>query len=363
LNDIDLTCIPDGGVGQLNRDEDTNALRIVGNGHTIRQTCEGWRVFAQSGTAALTFENVTLTGARNGWNFGAGGYSNGDITLMHATVTDNRSGPNSGDVGGGFFTVGNVSLVDSTVSNNYTGGAGAGFYAEGSCSVVRSTVSGNEAGGTAEGSDSGNGGAFVCQDTNALIVNSTIASNTSRGVHGAVDVGDGTVTIVYSTFADNVIAAPAAPTSVRPEAAVFPVDIVGATLDAFGSVLNRATGGVHCAVGTKNSSGYNFADDQTCGFTDPTDAQGVGAAFDAKLGSLAGNGGPTRTLLPQSGSPLINAIPVAGCSGGNTLAGSTVTTDQRGITRPQDGGCEIGSVELEVVQPAPPVVQQPNFTG
>jgi hypothetical protein len=78
---------------------------------------------------------------------------------------------------------------------------------------------------------------------------------------------------------------------------------------------------------------------------------------------LAGNGGPTRTLLPQSGSPLINAIPVVGCSGGNTLAGSTVTTDQRGITRPQEGGCEIGSVELEVVQPAPPVVQQPNFTG
>jgi hypothetical protein len=365
LADITLTCPGAGGVGQLDRSENTNALTIVGNGHTIRQTCLGYRVFAQAGTAAITLDSVTITGARNSWSYGQGAYTAGDLDLVSAVVTDNRSDiPDAGSYGGGFYALGDVSIQDSTVSNNYTGGLGGGFFTEGDCTVVHSTVSGNEAGGLTDVTGAGNGGAFVCGDSNAKIVNSTIASNTSRGVHGAVDVGAGSATIVYATFADNVIAPPVAPGSVSGQAVVFPVDIVGATLNAFGSVLNRATGGVHCAVGETNTSGYNFADDQTCGFTDPTDTQGIGAAFDAKLGSLANNGGPTQTLLPPSGSPLINAIPVAACSGGNTLAGFAVTDDQRGVARPQESGCEIGSVELAAPPPLPPpVVLQPTFTG
>jgi len=100
----------------------------------------------------------------------------------------------------------------------------------------------------------------------------------------------------------------------------------------------------------------------SCHFLDATDKQGSGAGFDPLLGSLAANGGPTQTLLPQTGSPLIDAIPTAACSGGNTLATFAVTTDQRLLVRPDvvNQKCDIGSVEIQTE--VPPVIQ-PTFTG
>ena len=141
------------------------------------------------------------------------------------------------------------------------------------------------------------------------------------------------------------------------------VDLVGddegelGTLATFGSVIAQPNGGENCGAdgATVTSSGYNFSDDASCGLTDTTDKQSAG---DPLLGALGDNGGPTPTLLPQTGSPLVNAIPVAACGGGDALAGEAVATDQRGINRPQETGCEIGSVEIE----APPAME-PTFTG
>ena len=53
-----------------------------------------------------------------------------------------------------------------------------------------------------------------------------------------------------------------------------------------------------------------------------------------QLGALASNGGFTQTQHPQPGSPVINAVACA------------APTDQRGFSRPQGSGCEIGSVEV-----------------
>ena len=86
------------------------------------------------------------------------------------------------------------------------------------------------------------------------------------------------------------------------------------------------------------SGGYNSASDATCGFTDPTDTQGVVSTFEP----FRNNGGPTRSLLPTPTSPLIDAIPV-GTPG--LCDGSPATDDQRGVPRPQGPGCDIGAVE------------------
>jgi hypothetical protein len=88
--------------------------------------------------------------------------------------------------------------------------------------------------------------------------------------------------------------------------------------------------------------GYNFSDDTTCSFTDPTDRQNAG---DPMLGQLADNGGRTPTMLPAAGSPLIDSIPVNACRNDGAAG---VDTDQRGVRRPQGDACDNGSVEVAV---------------
>ena len=125
------------------------------------------------------------------------------------------------------------------------------------------------------------------------------------------------------------------------------------TYRPFGTVITGDGENDDCAVsGDVTSQGYNYGDDDTCGFDAGTDKA---SAPSPQLGALASNGGPTMTQLPALTSPLLDAIPPAAC---------LVNIDQRGITRPQGTGCEIGSVEIEVVAAAPEAaVVTPKFTG
>jgi cysteine-rich repeat protein len=61
------------------------------------------------------------------------------------------------------------------------------------------------------------------------------------------------------------------------------------------------------------------------------------------LGALADNGGPTVTHAIAATSPAFDAGDPAGCSRDD---GALLTTDQRGVTRPQFGRCDIGAFEL-----------------
>src|SRR5207244_8187426 len=56
---------------------------------------------------------------------------------------------------------------------------------------------------------------------------------------------------------------------------------------------------------------------------------------DPKLGPLQNNGGPTKTQALGSGSAAIDGVP--------TIAASCPATDQRGVSRPQGGQCDIGA--------------------
>jgi hypothetical protein len=137
-------------------------------------------------------------------------------------------------------------------------------------------------------------------------------------------------------------------------AAAFPAANISATADgvtlvSFGSVVTGPEGGANCDLASPAQSlGYNFSDDATCGFTNVATGDRENAGSPG-LGALASNGGPTQTMLPLAGSPLLDWIPLGACGGGNDLAGFPVTTDQRGVGRPQGPGCDVGAVEVEFV--------------
>ena len=79
------------------------------------------------------------------------------------------------------------------------------------------------------------------------------------------------------------------------------------------------------------SNGHNLEDGNTCGFN----ATGDQPNTDPLLGPLADNGGDTLTHALLPGSPAIDA--------GVCIA--EITTDQRGVARPQGTTCDIGAYE------------------
>ena len=83
-----------------------------------------------------------------------------------------------------------------------------------------------------------------------------------------------------------------------------------------------------------NSLGHNLSSDNTCNFNGTGDQKNI----NPKLGALQNNGGPTQTMALLAGSPAINAGNPSGCTDG---AGNELTTDQRGVPRPNP--CDMGA--------------------
>jgi hypothetical protein len=337
--DIVLTDCTGGGA-VLRTAAVTDPVTVDGHGHTIRQTCAA-NVFIQNGSGELTMQNLTITGGHTSGN-GGGIFAAGPLTATHTRIVDNGADK----TGGGIASQGPVTVTDSTIASNGSGGEGGGIDLGPTSHVVNiinSRVSGNLGGGIGTQAD----------DTQAsvTVVNSTITQNRRADRGGGIFSG-GSTTLIYATVVGN-------------DANTAFSNITTGALESFGSVVALGAHG-NCFAKPTTSHGYNFSDDDTCGFTDPTDREKAG---NPHLEPLADNGGPTRTRLPQPDSPLIDAIPPGSCRADGAAG---ITTDQRGVTRPQGPGCDIGAVEVEVAGPAPPpppppppapAVVVPRFTG
>lgn len=350
--DITLTC---GGGGSAVRSVTAGPLTLDGHGHTITQTCANNQVLLVNGTATTNFANVTITGGQADVGGGGGIKSHGPLTLTNTVVTGNTSLGTGGGISA-LAVASSVSLTNSTVTNNSSTGGGGGIETAGSATLTNSTVSGNRstAGGagisavtgvTLTGSTvSGNTaltGAGGIASASVTATNSTISGNTADAAGGG-GITTGTATLVYATLTQNSSSTGA--------------NLVATGLTSFGSVLALpAGGGTNCVVTTPTSSGFNFSDDISCGLATSTDRQ----SGNPTLGALGNNGGPTVTELPGAGSPLIDAVPLSSCQADGAAG---VTTDQRGVTRPQGPGCDIGAVEVQVLAPTP-IVVAPAFTG
>jgi hypothetical protein len=292
------------------------------------------------GTAAIVITNSTFRGNVASGGGGALEASSGPatVTVMNSTLSNNAA--SNGD-GGAIRADGVVTVTNSTVSSNTASANGGGVNSIGAVTVTGSTISAN-------GAHGGGGGIF--SDGAVTVTNSTISGNaaslTASGGGGGIRISDApappTLTLIYATIANNS----------SPASSGSNVDLgsVG-RLTSFASVIALPVGGgTNCAhLGAMTSQGFNLEDDTaaTCGFSSATTDLAPGTA--PLLGPLANNGGPTQTQLPQDGpSPLIDGVPAASCQADGA---SGITTDQRGLPRPDTGSpnCDIGSVE---VQPA-----------
>src|SRR5262249_49732584 len=148
---------------------------------------------------------------------------------------------------------------------------------------------------------------YVEEQDTATITGSTIVGNTAQ-TGGGIFVHYGTVTIENALIAENVL---------NQNTAITSTDIDGSESNmaqtSFSLVQNK-----NPTIIVDN--GNNIFDQ------------------DPQIGSLAYNGGPTQTFLPEVTSPVVGV--------GNPNGASV--TDQRGFPRTSSGSIDIGSVQQQL---------------
>jgi hypothetical protein len=345
----------------------------AGTGATGSNVAGGGVYLSSADTGASTIDDTTISG-----NLAQGG---------EGSLTTATPGGNGGQAqGGGVFCCGSESLLidDSTIVNNRTlGGEGGGssaksgnggavgggaMFAVGKVTIRGSTIAGNGAtagpAGTGAGASlasggNGEGGGIDGPEAQLTIVNSTVSKNQVNGgsaPDGAPGGGFGggllvrgseaSLTLASDTLADNV-----ATTAGNLESEVSLGYSVHDTIIAGGQPTN-----CFYEFNSTPVEGHNLESDVNaqCGFTHANgDLVGVNPQL---AGALANNGGPTQTLAPAVGSPVLGA-------GGHCVDPSSsppnqaLKVDQRGLPRPST--CDIGSFQHQ-----PPVAKgAPKLSG
>lgn len=307
-----------------------------------------------SRTGALTIEKVVI---KDNFAFGyGGGIANfGKLTVVKSIIGDfpgNVKGPSNSAAmgGGGIFNLGTIVLQNSSVAGNLGFGGGGGIYnfskdwAVGQCSVINSTI----------GHNTGTNGAGILNAENSLltVTNSTIFKNevSFGGAGGAIRNQKGFVFLNNTTVTENKNNCFNAQCSGN-EAGGLSNDAPGSVTVKNSIVARNVSDHLADCSGSYASAGHNVIGDVS------------GCAFSKSAGDKTGGGkeavlDPLLALqfditdidppayIPKKGSPAIDA--------GEALCtddlGKAIATDVRGIKRPQNGICDIGSVEVENVK-------------
>jgi hypothetical protein len=268
-----------------------------------------------------------------GIKVGLEGVGAGALTLTRV-VLQNNSAPT--EEGGGFFAASGstVTMVDSTVRLNQADSGGGGNIRDAgtTLTVMGSTFSNNTALSVV------GGGLRINSDAVARLTNATISGNSARRDGGGILVeGGGSVTLASSTVAGN-----AAGTSVASNGGGVAVGVGSPSATLRNTILagNMASNVGPDCFGSVTSDGYNLVQNAAnCTFSGGTGDQ---TGVDPLLGSLASNGGNSQTRALTTGSPAVDAGNPAGCT---DALGGPLTTDQRGLARPQGTRCDIGADE------------------
>ena len=240
--------------------------------------------------------------------------SGGGIAVEHSgspadnllTIVNSTIEANSAQIDGGGMDLhsSTATIIGTTISNNVTAlrGGGGIYSAFGSQNIVNSTISNNHAGARGGGIESVGG----VGDGSVNLNNVTVTANSAGSEGGGIF----NLTSKKVSFSNSILAG------------------------------NSDGEGPSDCVGSLVSRGYNLveAKPENCNFVIDNDIVGEAPL----LGSLADNGGPTKTHALSSGSPAIDAGNPAQPGGGGLACEET---DQRGAPR----NCDIGAYEHDSV--------------
>jgi CSLREA domain-containing protein len=163
-----------------------------------------------------------------------------------------------------------------------------------------------------QGKVAGGSGGGIRNSGTLTISDSTLSGNSAGGDGGGIYTSIGGLTVTSSTLSGN-----------------------SATGEG-GGIANSGTLRLANSIVAGNTAG----DDANISGDIDTNTNNI-TSGDPRLGALQDNGGPTFTMLPAADSPAIDA--------GDT----DLTTDQRGVLRPQGSADDIGAVEREADATAP----------
>lgn len=363
-------------------------ITIEGQGHTITRSgsAPSFRILQVTSTGTLTLYNLTISGGKTtvgSYYTGGGLYNAGVLTLVNSAVSANSAA----DAGGLYVKSGTVNIYNSTISNNTAANRGGGvILVSGNLNIVDSVISNNEA--LTDG-----GGVFaesITLGTTLLIDHSNISGNTAGRYGGGIHYGSSTstATITNSTFSGNSAKSggganlvgnfhlsnstfsnnTATETGGGAYLGTYYAELVVSNLTFVGnialqgggvyvdnlqdlssppaaiwdSVIVQSGAGGNCFVLGRaiTSNAADLADDGSCaGFTNIANPP-----QNLNIGTLADNGGSTKTFAISSPSPALDSATFS-CTG----------TDQRGVPRgidvvgglnlPQTGDCDVGAFE------------------
>ena len=221
--------------------------------------------------------------------------------------------------GCGIVNSGTLTVMNSLISDNQCFDGG-GILNHGTLTVINSTLSGNTASGGGLWDDNLGGG--IANEGILTVQNSTISSNS--GIQGGGIFNLGMLVVQNSTFSNN---------ASDDGGGIYNIG----TLNYQNTIIaNSISSGDCVSNGTIGVNNHNLVEDGGCS-----------SAFtgDPLLDSLTDNGGDTQTHALQPGSPAIDKGDDATC----------LSTDQRGVPRPQGAHCDIGAYEY-VLDTTPPMV-------